>query len=165
MKQHKLTRHGVPPPSAPALADQFPPHSSHNSTTGVVYTAGLNQPVRLPNQPAIHNQQQGMHPQATYQQPPTCYPQNVAHQPFASNYASHTQVFYEATYQVPPQYVVMPPYIHGTMNQVPVEGWKTGLFYCLDDPMNGNFTNALLINLLYFYFHAKKIPNLKRCYL
>ncbi|XP_021292511.1 uncharacterized protein LOC110422824 [Herrania umbratica] len=49
---------------------------------------------------------------------------------------------------VPPQFVVMPPYIHGTVSQigaasgfpVPVEGWKTGLFDCMDDPMNALIT-------------------------
>ncbi|XP_022754806.1 uncharacterized protein LOC111303062 [Durio zibethinus] len=165
----------VPPPAAPAQGAQFPPQSSQN--TEVVYTTGLNhlveyppqsrqsitiQPGLLPpqgpqthvmmhsnepNQHAIYQQQEGPRPQAIYQQPPPSYPQNIA-QPFVSNCASHSQTFYEASYQVPPQYVVMPPYIHGTVSQVtaasgvllPVEGWKTGLFDCMDDPMNALIT-------------------------
>ena len=33
----------------------------------------------------------------------------------------------------------MPPYIHGTVPAVllPIEGWKIGLFDCMDDPING----------------------------
>ncbi|XWS50707.1 hypothetical protein CRYUN_Cryun12cG0109700 [Craigia yunnanensis] len=161
--------YGVPPPSAPALAAQFPPQSSQN--TGVVYTTELNhpveyppqnqqtvpmQPVRFPpqgpqthlmmhsnepNQHAIYQQQQGPHPQAIYQQPPLNYSQNLA-QRFASNYPSYSQSFHEATYNVPPQYVVMPPYIHGTVPGVllPVEGWQTGLFDCMDDKINALIT-------------------------
>ncbi|XVF09641.1 hypothetical protein REPUB_Repub07fG0111700 [Reevesia pubescens] len=162
----------VPPPAAPVLAPQFPPQSSQN--TGF-YTTVLNQPVGYPsrsrqtipmqpvrfppqgphsnvmmysndqpNQHVIYQQQEGPYPQATYHQPPPHYPQNIG-QPFASNYASHSQPFHEATYQVPPQYVVMPPYNLGTASQfsaasAPVEGWKTGLFDCMDEPMNALIT-------------------------
>ncbi|XP_017972746.1 PREDICTED: uncharacterized protein LOC18604087 [Theobroma cacao] len=148
--------YGVVQPTAPPVPAQFPPQTAQNTGPNQhpVEYPPLSPQQTIPIQPnqdvgVIYQQQQGV-PQAIYQQPPPSYPQNYIAPPFAaSSYVSHAQIFHDVTYQVPPQYVVMPPYIHGTVSQIdaassgfplPAKVWNTGLFDCMDDPMNALIT-------------------------
>ncbi|KAG4184539.1 hypothetical protein ERO13_A09G177850v2 [Gossypium hirsutum] len=117
--------YGLPTPSAPPTIEAAwlpTPQAPHSNEPNAIY----------------HHHQQG----AIYEQPPPpapSYPQDIGQRPFASTYASHSQPFQQAAYQVPPGYVVMAPYVHSTYQQH-VEGWKTGLFDCMDDPVNALIT-------------------------
>ncbi|MBA0588259.1 hypothetical protein Gorai_001371 [Gossypium raimondii] len=117
--------YGLPTPSAPPTIEAAwlpTPQAPHSNEPNAIY----------------HHHHQG----AIYQQPPPpapSYPQDIGQRPFASTYASHSQHFQQAAYQVPPGYIVMAPYVHSTYQQH-VEGWKTGLFDCMDDPINALIT-------------------------
>ncbi|GMI71545.1 hypothetical protein HRI_000823800 [Hibiscus trionum] len=124
----------IPSPSAPpAPPAPFPTQAAWWPTPQGPQTHGhvmvhSNEPN---NQHAIYQQQQRPYPQP----PSSSFSLNIAQQPFASGYVSHPQ----ANYQAPPQYVVMAPYVASGVLQ-PVEGWKTGLFDCMDDPINALIT-------------------------
>ncbi|XP_017972473.1 PREDICTED: protein PLANT CADMIUM RESISTANCE 4 [Theobroma cacao] len=133
--------YGLVQPAAPPMPAQFSPQTAQNTGPNEhpLEYPPLSRQQTIPIQPnqdvgVIYQQQQGV-PQAIYQQPPPSYPQNYIAPPFAaSSYVSHSQTVHDVTYEVPPQYVAASGF------PVPVDGWKTGLFDCMDDPMNALIT-------------------------
>ncbi|GKV39386.1 hypothetical protein SLEP1_g47160 [Rubroshorea leprosula] len=155
--------------ATPAKPVEFPPQ---NPQINPAYPSGLrHQPVRYPPQsPQVSPAEQ--HP-GTYHRPPNMppnFPPTVA-QPTFHQYSSPTQ---PPETQFPQQngpqgtYVgtTIPPLPYqppiGTMSGIRMpgqrpEGWRTGLFDCLEDPTNACGMSALLYGLLAFTIGFQRI--------
>ncbi|OMO94595.1 hypothetical protein COLO4_16275 [Corchorus olitorius] len=93
------------------------------------------EPVSFPPQGAETNviMNSNQHVNVMYQQQTQGLPQTLIYQhQFASSH--------ETTCQAPPKYVTMPPYQVLSATPGRIEGWKTGLFDCMDDPANALIT-------------------------